>query len=309
MAVPAESAQDGAPTGTGEAAEARVSLQDMPREILWIILGKLPSNAATANALCGVCKGWRDAILSEDSYLNGLAFKLNPNQPFRGLGAVRGAVAHRRTWASKRRDEARDVIRASMDAQNARFDAERASVSEDATLLETVSREMRFRGRGVPPHMSARALPEAPRVPVLLERACEIAKNVSALECLGLLRDHQGDHARAHKAWKKAAVLGSAVGQFKLGEIFYRGLGNHGVDGEEALFWLQKATKAREAGAASLPSESLGVAAGIMGFLHLDGEGCQACNTTAVKWFKVAADAGNKEASTTLGWMYNTGQY
>ena len=111
MAVPAESAQDGAPTGTGEAAEARVSLQDMPREILWIILGKLPSNAATANALCGVCKGWRDAILSEDSYLNGLAFKLNPNQPFRGLGAVRGAVAHRRTWASKRRDEARDVIR------------------------------------------------------------------------------------------------------------------------------------------------------------------------------------------------------
>jgi hypothetical protein len=240
MAVPAESAQDGAPTGTGEAADARVSLQDMPREILWIILGKLPSNAATANALCGVCKGWRDAILSEDSYLNGLAFKLNPNQPFRGLGAVRGAVAHRRTWASKRRDEARDVIRA-MDAQNARFDAA-ASISSDATLLETVSREMRDRGRGVPPHMSS-AFPEAPRVPVLLERACEIAKNVSALECLGELRDHQGDHARAHKAWKKAAVLGSAVGQFKLGEIFYRGLGNHGVDGEEALFWLSKAVK------------------------------------------------------------------
>lgn len=304
MAVPAESAPDGAPTGTGEATGAArpVSLQDMPHELLWQILGKLPANAATANALCGVCKGWRDAILGEDSYLSGLAFKLDANQPFRGLGAVRGAVAHRRTWASKRREEAQDFIR-SMDAQNARFDREEAR--EDAALLETVTRQMRDRGRGVAAHMS----PEGARVPVLLERACAVAKNISALECLGELRDHQGDHARAHKAWKKAAVLGSAIGQFKLGEIFYRGLGNHGVDGEEALFWLQKATKAREAGAASLPSESLGVAAGIMGFLHLDGEGCQACNTTAVKWFKVAADAGNKEASTTLGWMYNTGQY
>ena len=298
MAVPAESAPDGTPTGTGEATGAArpVSLQDMPDEILWQILGKLPANAATANALCGVCKGWRDAILSEDSYLNGLAFKLNPNQPFRGLGAVRGAVAHRRTWASKRRDEARDVIRA-MDAQNARFDAA-ASISSDATLLETVSREMRFRGRGVPPHMSARALPEAPRVPVLLERACEIAKNVSALECLGLLRDHQGDHARAHKAWKKAAVLGSAVGQFKLGEIFYRGLGNHGVDGEEALFWLSKAVKNAKS---PLAPEDLSTAACIMGYLFQDGEGTQACNVTAVKWFRVASSNGNVEATKTLG--------
>ena len=192
MAVPAESAPDGAPTGTGEATGAArpVSLQDMPHEILWQILGKLPANAATANALCGVCKGWRDAILAEDSYLSGLAFKLDANQPFRGLGAVRGAVAHRRTWASKRREEAQDFIR-SMDAQNARFDREEAR--EDAALLETVTRQMRDRGRDIPAHMS----PEGARVPVLLERTCAVAKNISALECLGELRDHQGDHARA----------------------------------------------------------------------------------------------------------------
>jgi len=30
---------------------------------------------------------------------------------------------------------------------------------------------------------------------------------------------------------------------------------------------------------------------------------------TAVKWFKVAAEAGNAEAKKTLGWMYNTGQF
>ena len=28
-------------------------------------------------------------------------------------------------------------------------------------------------------------------------------------------------------------MLGSSVGQFKLGEIFYRGSGNQGIDGEE----------------------------------------------------------------------------
>ena len=301
MAVPAESAPDGTPTGTGEATGAArpVSLQDMPDEILWQILGKLPANAATANALCGVCKGWRDAILGEDSYLSGLAFKLDANQPFRGLGAVRGAVAHRRTWASKRREEAQDFIR-SMDAQNARFDREEAR--EDAALLETVTRQMRDRGRDIPAHMS----PEGARVPVLLERTCAVAKNISALECLGELRDHQGDHARAHKAWKKAAVLGSAVGQFKLGEIFYRGLGNHGVDGEEALFWLSKAVKNARA---PLATEDLSTAACIMGYLFQDGEGTQACNVTAVKWFRVASSNGNVEATKTLGWLYNTGQY
>ena len=254
---------------------------------------------AAANALCGVCKGWRDAILGEDSYLSGLAFKLDANQPFRGLGAVRGAVAHRRTWASKRREEAQDFIR-SMDAQNARFDREEAR--EDAALLETVTRQMRDRGRDIPAHMS----PEGARVPVLLERTCAVAKNISALECLGELRDHQGDHARAHKAWKKAAVLGSAIGQFKLGEIFYRGLGNHGVDGEEALFWLTKAVKNARC---PLAVEDLSTAACIMGYLFQDGEGTQACNVTAVKWFRVASSNGNVEATKTLGWLYNTGQY
>ena len=177
----------------------------------------------------------------------------------------------------------------------------------DAKGMETVAEQMRARGRGVPAHMSAGSKPETPpRAPVLLERACELAKNVSALECLGELRDHQGDHARAHKAWKKAAVLGSAVGQFKLGEIFYRGLGNHGVDGEEALFWLSKAVKNARA---PLATEDLSTAACIMGYLFQDGEGTQACNVTAVKWFRVASSNGNVEATKTLGWLYNTGQY
>jgi TPR repeat protein len=46
-----------------------------------------------------------------------------------------------------------------------------------------------------------------------------------------------------------------------------------------------------------------------MGYLFQDGEGTQACNVTAVKWFRVASSNGNVEATKTLGWLYNTGQY
>ena len=42
---------------------------------------------------------------------------------------------------------------------------------------------------------------------------------------------------------------------------------------------------------------SLATAAGIIGFLHLDGGGTQTCNVTAVKWFKVAAENGTRALS------------
>ena len=76
------------------------------------------------------------------------------------------------------------------------------------------------------------------------------------------------------------------------------------MDGEEALFWLSKAMKS-----SALAPECRATAAGIMGFLHLDGEGTAACNVTAIKWFKVAAENGCAEALKTLGWLYSTGQY
>jgi TPR repeat protein len=266
----------------------------LPPEILAQILAALPRRASTAVAISGVCRRWRDAVLGETEYLKTVAFKMDARRPFKGLDArIAIASAHRRTWTSLR----------------ARHDSASSDLSELTHELDSgdSSATRPTRAKASP---SPRASPSAKIVvPKLLARAAEMGGNVTAHETLATLRELQGDHAGAYKSWRKAALLGSCVGQFRLGEIFYRGVGNQGVDGEEALFWLQKATKAREAGAASLPSESLGVAAGIMGFLHLDGEGCQACNTTAVKWFKVAADAGNKEASTTLGWMYNTGQY
>ena len=141
-------------------------------------------------------------------------------------------------------------------------------------------------------------------VPALLRRAADVGSNATALETLATLFEARGDVAGAYRSWRKAASLGSCLAQFKLGEIFYRGLGNQGVDGEEALFWLSKAMKS-----ATLAPECRATAAGIMGFLHLDGEGTAACNVTAIKWFKVAAENGCAEALKTLGWLYSTGQY
>ena len=245
----------------------KASIDALPPELLNKVLWHLPRTASMANALCGVCAEWRAAILNEEAYLSVIHFHLDVNQPFRGMGTLRGAVAHRRTWAHRRRGEGDD-------------DSARTALKDDAVA--------------------------GARVPEILVRAAQTGANVTALETLGALREAQGDHAGAYKAWKRSASLGSSIGQFKLGEIFYRGLGNQGVDGEEALFWLSKAVKNRTA---PLAPESMATAAGIMGFLHLDGEGTQACNATAVKWFKVAAEHGNREADKTLGWLYNTGQY
>ena len=239
---------------------------------MYHILSFLPRSAGTANALVGVCKGWREAILTDDAYLGSLNFSLVASQPFKGMETVRGAVAHRRTWAYADR-HARAIDGAAS-----------TTTTTTTTGMETVK--------------------GGATVPALLRRAADVGSNATALETLATLFEARGDVAGAYRSWRKAASLGSCLAQFKLGEIFYRGLGNQGVDGEEALFWLSKAMKS-----ATLAPECRATAAGIMGFLHLDGEGTAACNVTAIKWFKVAAENGCAEALKTLGWLYSTGQY
>jgi uncharacterized protein len=47
----------------------------------------------------------------------------------------------------------------------------------------------------------------------------------------------------------------------------------------------------------------------ILGYLFMDGEGTKQDLGEAVKHMRAAAERGNEEAETTLGWMYNTGQF
>lgn len=46
-----------------------------------------------------------------------------------------------------------------------------------------------------------------------------------------------------------------------------------------------------------------------LGYLLFDGEGVKGNREEAVRYFKMAAAAGCKEAEQVLGWMYNTGQW
>lgn len=55
--------------------------------------------------------------------------------------------------------------------------------------------------------------------------------------------------------------------------------------------------------------ERLAHACLILGYLHMDGEGTRRDNGIAVRHMRAAAELGNPEAQTTLGWMYNTGQF
>jgi TPR repeat protein len=47
----------------------------------------------------------------------------------------------------------------------------------------------------------------------------------------------------------------------------------------------------------------------ILGYLHMDGEGTKRDNAVALQHMREAADNGSDEAKSTLGWMYNTGQF
>ena len=47
----------------------------------------------------------------------------------------------------------------------------------------------------------------------------------------------------------------------------------------------------------------------LLGLLHLDGEASRAEPAEAVKWLRIAAHHGSREAPALLGSLYNTGQY
>jgi TPR repeat protein len=47
----------------------------------------------------------------------------------------------------------------------------------------------------------------------------------------------------------------------------------------------------------------------VLGYLSFDGEGTRTDKQEAVRFFKLAAQAGCKEAQQVLGWIFNTGQY
>jgi len=129
------------------------------------------------------------------------------------------------------------------------------------------SSQMHASGTLVPAVKRGRA--ERLPVPRLLQSAAA-AGNVEGLIAIARMYEMRGNLVGAVSQWKAAAKAGSAQAQFRIGELFYQGNTDLGRDSEEALLWLQRAAKNPECS-----QEHLSVAATMLGYLHMDGDGCK----------------------------------
>ena len=94
----------------------------------------------------------------------------------------------------------------------------------------------------------------------------------------------------------KAAELGDAVAQFRLGWMYANGKGVP-QDDKEAVKWYQKSA---EQGFAKAQTN--------LGWMYANGRGVPQDYKEAVKWFRKAAEKGHVEAQFNLGGMYALGE-
>jgi TPR repeat protein len=95
---------------------------------------------------------------------------------------------------------------------------------------------------------------------------------------------------------KALAVQGDLVAQFRVGLIYYKGLGVQ-PDYPEALNWFKKA---------ALQGHPL--AQYNAGYMNEKGEGTPQDYVEAVKYYRQSAERGNQLAQYNLGFMYEKGQ-
>mmetsp|Transcript_19505 Transcript_19505/g.23371 ORF Transcript_19505/g.23371 Transcript_19505/m.23371 type:complete len:267 (-) Transcript_19505:249-1049(-) len=145
--------------------------------------------------------------------------------------------------------------------------------------------------------------------PRLLEESIA-AGNAQAMMCQAGVYEDQNKMRQAQGLWKKAARAGHMEAQFKLGCLHYHGTETQARDSEQAVHWLQKAGQKMQASDRwEEDKERLAQVALMLGYMHMDGDGTRTDNAEAMKWMLVAKSCGSKDAESTLGWMYNTGQY
>jgi TPR repeat protein len=103
-------------------------------------------------------------------------------------------------------------------------------------------------------------------------------------------------HTKSLQEFKALAAQGDAAAQFKLGVIYYKGLGVQ-PDYLEALNWFKKA---------ALQGHPL--ARYNAGYMNEKGEGTPQDHVEAAKYYRQAAEQGNRLAQYNLGYMYEKGQ-
>lgn len=189
---------------------------------------------------------------------------------------------------------------------------------------------------------SPRSDPVAP-LPALVAAAAA-AGNVRAavaaarhLDCVqGQLGRAAAARARcdAARLWLRAAKLGHAEAQCRMGMATYRGLMGQPQSSEDAAMWLGRAVKQladclrlagdgsplvplAADGSALLPPLTsledcrrlLAQAAHALAWLYWDGDGTKQDTAAAIRHFKMAARCGDHAAETMLGSLLKSGQY
>jgi uncharacterized protein len=105
----------------------------------------------------------------------------------------------------------------------------------------------------------------------------------------------RGDYATALREWSALAEQGHAKAQYKLGLMYFYGMGVV-QDYKEAVKWYRKAAEQGDA-----------VAQGNLGWMYIEGQGVTQDYKEAVRWRRKAAEQGNALEQYNLGTMYGNG--
>lgn len=175
------------------------------------------------------------------------------------------------------------------------------------------------------------------------------ASNIAASILSARFCQLQGLEKESKKHWMRAARMGHPEACWRLGVAYYHGEGALTVqqDSEEALFWLNKATKTllasvKNLGNSNITSSSNNItntngevasrqlhftsehcilmpdslstlalkeASHILGVIHLDGDATKQDTGVAIKWLQIAEMCGCNEAGRMLQSLFRSGQY
>lgn len=121
------------------------------------------------------------------------------------------------------------------------------------------------------------------------------ADSATAAYAAGQAAFDQGDYDEAVAAWERAAELGHAAAEFRLGALYEEGQGVE-QDLGRAVEWYRRAAR-----------HGSQKAQFNLGHMYANGTGVEKDEAEAARWYGRAAERGNAHAQYTLGLMYSRG--
>lgn len=143
---------------------------------------------------------------------------------------------------------------------------------------------------------------------------CGMATAQGDIYAQGVLAFDKEDYQTALKVWHPLAEKGNALAQWRIGEIYDRGLSLKQQEPVEALKWYRKSSDQGDPIAPYLmgmlyePRHRQTSWEKVTNWFHsLQGLELEFDNREAVKWFSVAADRGDSQSASRMARMYEYG--